>query len=107
TEQALSVAVLIDTSASTGIELKYELDSVSRFYKALLREGNPEDAAALYSFNWQVSLMSSYTRRLARLEGQLKGLKSEGGTSLYDAIYLASRDLEGRDGRHVMVVVTD
>ena len=107
TEQPLSVAVLIDTSASTGIQLKYELDSVDRFFKALLREGNPSDAAALYSFNWQVSLMSSYTRRLARLEAQLKSLKSEGGTSLYDAIYLAARDLEGREGRHVMIVVTD
>jgi Ca-activated chloride channel family protein len=107
TEQPLSVAVLIDASGSTGIELKYEIDSVNRFFKALIREGNPEDAAALYSFNWQVSLMSSFTRRLARLEAQLKSLKSEGGTSLYDAIYLASRDLELRDGRHVMVVVTD
>ena len=107
TEQPLSVAVLIDTSASTGIELKYELDSVNRFFKTLLHEGNPEDAAALYSFNWQVSLLSSYTRRLARLEAQLKNLKSEGGTSLYDAIYLASRDLDGREGRHVMIVVTD
>ncbi len=38
---------------------------------------------------------------------QLKQLKSEGGTSLYDAIYLASRELELRDGRHVMVIVTD
>jgi Ca-activated chloride channel family protein len=62
---------------------------------------------ALYSFNWQVNLHSSFTRRLARLEQGLKQLKSEGGTSLYDAIYLAARDLEGREGRHVLVVVTD
>ena len=107
TEQPLSIAVLVDTSASTGIELKYELDSVLRFLRAVLREGNTEDAVALYSFNWQVTLHSSYTRRIARLEGAVKQLKSEGGTSLYDAIYLASRDLELRDGRHVIVVVTD
>ena len=37
----------------------------------------------------------------------MKQLKSEGGTSLYDAIFLASRELEFRDGRHVMVLVTD
>jgi Ca-activated chloride channel family protein len=107
TEQPLSIAVLVDTSASTGIELKYELDSVARFLRAVLREGNTEDAVALYSFNWQVTLHSSYTRRIARLEGALKQLKSEGGTSLYDAIYLASGDLEMRDGRHVIVMVTD
>ena len=107
TEQPLSVALLVDTSASTGIELKYELDSVSRFLRAILREGNTEDAVALYSFNWQVTLNSTFTRRWNRLESGLKQLKSEGGTSLYDAIYLASRDFEIREGRHVIVVVTD
>src|ERR1700733_15024073 len=85
TEQPLSVAVLVDTSASTGIELRYELDSVSKFLRALLGEGNPSDTVALYSFNWQVNLLSSYTRRFARVDQQLKQLKSEGGTSLYDA----------------------
>ena len=107
TEQPLSVSLLVDTSASTGKDLHYEIDSVLRFLKALFGEGNPMDAAALYSFNWQVSLESSFTRRLPRLEQGLKGLKGEGGTSLYDALYLASRDMEGRDGRHVVVVVTD
>jgi Ca-activated chloride channel family protein len=107
TEQPLSVALLVDTSASTGIELRYELDSVSKFLRALLSEGNPSDTVALYSFNWRVELLSSYTSRFARVDQQLKQLKSEGGTSLYDAIYLASRELELRNGRHVMVIVTD
>jgi Ca-activated chloride channel family protein len=107
TEQPLSVSVLVDTSASTGIEIRYELDSVSKFFKALLGEGNSRDTAALYSFNWQVTLLSSFTRRFERLDARLKQLRSEGGTSLYDAIFLASRDLELRDGRHVLVIVTD
>lgn len=107
TEQPLSVAMLVDTSASTGIELHYELDSVSRFLKVLLGEGNPDDTVALYSFNWQVTLLSSYTRRFARVDQMLKQLKSEGGTSMYDAIFLASRELEYRPGRHVIVLVTD
>jgi Ca-activated chloride channel family protein len=107
TEQPLSVAMLVDTSASTGIELRYELDSVSRFLKVLLGEGNPDDTVALYSFNWEVRLLSSYTKRFARVDQMLKQLKSEGGTSLYDAIFLASHELEFRKGRHVMVLVTD
>ncbi len=107
TEQPLSVAMLVDTSASTGIELHYELDSVSRFLKVLLGEGNPDDAVALYTFNWQVTLQTSYTRRFARVDQRLKQLKSEGGTSMYDAIFLASRELEYRAGRHVLVLVTD
>ena len=107
TEQPLSVAMLVDTSASTGIELRYELDSVSRFLKVLLGEGNSDDTVALYSFNWQVTLLSSYTRRFARVDSMLKQLKSEGGTSMYDAIFLASRELEYRPGRHIIVLVTD
>jgi len=107
TEQPLSVSVLVDTSASTGIELRYEVESVGRFLKALLAEGNPRDTAALYSFNYQVNLEAGHTRRLERLSQVLKGLKNQGGTSLYDAVYLAARDLEAREGRHVMVVVTD
>lgn len=107
TEQPLSVAMLIDTSASTGIEMRYELDSVSRFLHVLLTEGNPDDTVALYSFNWQVTLLSSYTRRFAHVDAMLKQLKSEGGTSMYDAIFLAARELEYRNGRHVMVLVTD
>src|SRR5450759_1739095 len=41
------------------------------------------------------------------LERNLKALKGEAGTSLYDAIYFASGRLEDREGRHVMVIVTD
>lgn len=107
TEQPLSIAILIDTSGSTGKELKYETDSVNRFLKALFREGNPEDRASTYSFNWQVVQLKDYTRRLDELERSIRGLKGEGGTSLYDAMYLTSRELGQRQGRHVMIIVTD
>jgi Ca-activated chloride channel family protein len=107
TDQPLSVAVLLDTSASTGIELRYELDAVRRFFKALFQEGNSSDTTALYTFNFQVNQETPYTRRLPVLEQALKRVKNEGGTSLYDAICLAAEDLEKREGRHVIVVITD
>ena len=107
TDQPLSIAVLFDTSASVGIALKYEIESATRFLRAVLREGNTDDEVALYSFNWQVRVQASYTRRTERLERALHTLRAEGGTSLYDALYLASQDMEGRPGRHVLIVVTD
>jgi Ca-activated chloride channel homolog len=107
TEQPLSVALMLDSSASVGIELRYELDSAAKFLKALIGEGNPEDAAALYTFDWQITLLRSFTRRFTLLEQALGKVKPTGGTSMYDAIYLVSRELEYRDGRHVMVIVTD
>ena len=105
--QPLSIAVLIDRSRSTQRERAYELDAIGRFFRALLREGHPRDAAALYSFNFEVVMQAGYTRRLDRLEAALRRLRSEGATAMYDAIELATRDLESRDGRRVMVVVTD
>ncbi len=107
TSLPLSIAVLIDTSGSTGKDLGYEVESAGRFFHAVVRGGSPSDAVALYSFNWQVTLHSSYTRRLTRLDQGLHALRGDGGTSLYDAIYLAARDLESRDGRHAMIVITD
>jgi Ca-activated chloride channel family protein len=107
TSLPLSVAVLIDTSASTRIDIHYEEESVLKFIPALLSAGNSSDAFALYSFNWRTSLEADFSRNPHRAERALHSLKGEGGTSLYDAIYLASDNLADREGRHVIVVVTD
>lgn len=103
----LSVALLIDTSGSTATNLRYETTSLEKFLRALLREGNPNDAVALYAFNDEVTRLNSFTRREERLSESLRTLKARAGTSLYDAVHLASRDLNGREGRHVIVAVTD
>jgi Ca-activated chloride channel family protein len=107
TDQRLSVALMVDTSGSTAKDLKYETDSAARFLKALLGEGNRDDTVALYSFNWQVTQNNNYTHSFTTLTNSLKTLRGEAGTSLYDAIYLAARDLEDREGRKIMIIVTD
>jgi Ca-activated chloride channel family protein len=107
TEQPLSVSLLIDISGSTAKDLKYEVDSVTKFLHALFAEGNPKDAVALYSFNYQVTRNNYFTRNAPSIERSLHLLHAEAGTSLYDAIYLASRDLENREGRRILVIVTD
>ena len=107
TDQPLSVAVLIDNSGSTAKDLKFETDSVTRFLRVLLKEGNPQDAVALYSFNWEIVKQNGFTRSVPAVERSLRALRGEAGTSLYDAILLASRDIEGRQGRKVLVIVTD
>jgi Ca-activated chloride channel family protein len=107
TEQPLSVAVLIDASGSTAKDLPAEVIAVRRFLRALLGSGNPSDSVALYAFNWVVSELAPFTRNLARLDRGLKRLKGEAGTSLYDALLFAAEDLESREGRKVIVVVTD
>ncbi len=107
TELPLSIALLVDTSGSTNKELLYETDSAARFLRALLSEGNPEDAVALYSFNYEVTMQHDFTHNYRSLEARLKTLHGDAGTALYDAIFLTARDLEPRQGRKVMVIVTD
>ncbi len=107
TDQPLSVALMVDTSGSTAKDLKYETDSALRFLKALLGEGNRDDTVSLFSFNWQISQNTNFTHSLVTLTNGLQKLHGEAGTSLYDAIYLASEQLESREGRKVMVIVTD
>ncbi len=107
TTMPLSVSVLVDASGSTLKDVKYETASIAKFFKALLREGNDRDMAALYSFNYDVTRMHVFTRRLNDLVAQLGRIKPTAGTSLYDAVHFAGHDLQGREGRHIMVIVSD
>lgn len=108
TAQPLSVALLVDTSRSTERERRYELTSVKTFVNALLGSGaNPSDSLALFSFNTDVTRLTPFTHSARRTSDALGMLRSEGGTALYDAVYLASQELQGREGRHVVVVVSD
>jgi Ca-activated chloride channel family protein len=98
TEQPLSIAILLDNSGSTAIDLKYETDSVTRFVRAVTRSGNPEDSVALYSFNWEVVKQTGFLRDAAAIDKRLRALNGSAGTALYDAILLASRDIQDRPG---------
>ncbi len=106
-DQPVSVALMIDTSGSTGKDLKYETDSATKFLHSLLAEGSGRDAAALYSFNADVREISGYTHDYISLEARFRYLNPEGATALFDAILLGSRELEKRQGRKVMIIVTD
>jgi len=98
---------MIDTSGSTAKELKFEIESASKFLRALLVEGNPKDALALYSFDYDITLEHDFTHNFGGLERQLRQLRGSAGTSLYEAVIYASRRMEGREGRKVLVLVTD
>jgi Ca-activated chloride channel family protein len=87
--------------------LKYESDSSSRFFHVLLGEGNAQDMAALYTFNWEIREQQPFSRDVRAFDNRLKVMHGEAGTAMYDAVYLAAQKLEGREGRKVIVVVTD
>jgi Ca-activated chloride channel family protein len=108
TNKPLSIALMVDTSGSTAKDWQVEVKSIRKFLNALFREGNDRDAAALFTFDYDVTMRRDFTRDAQRLENSLKGIKPEGSTSLYDAIYHTSQQLQRRsDGRRVIVLVSD
>src|SRR5579885_434536 len=101
----LSIALAIDTSLSTRHDLPLEQQSAKRFAHAILR---PVDALSVYAFSEVVrETTPGYTADLKRIDESIDHIRVGAATALYDAIYLASRSLDHRKGRKVMVLITD
>jgi Ca-activated chloride channel homolog len=106
TQQPLDLALMIDTSLSANSELEFESAAALRFIRKVVR---PQDTLAVYSFSELVERLSPYTANMDTLEAGLKRMRPGAGTSIYDAIYLASGELGRRPSprRRVIVLVTD
>lgn len=103
-ELPLSIAMALDTSMSTRKDLPLEIASARKFAHALLR---PVDRISLYQFSTYVSLALPFTNDERSLDSALDHLRPGAATALYDAIYLSAESLERRQGRKVLVLITD
>lgn len=103
-ELPLSIVLDIDTSLSTRKDLPLEVNSARRFAQAILR---PVDALSVYGFSETVDQAVPFTADLKVIDRGIEHLSLGAATALYDAIYLGSEALEGREGRKVMVIITD
>jgi len=100
----LSIVLAVDTSSSTRKDIRLELEAARRFIHSILR---PQDSLALYTFATDVSELTPFTAKLRQIDGAINEVRVGGATSLYDAIYLGSKALLNREGRKVLVLVTD
>jgi len=100
----LSIVLAIDTSLSTRKDLPLELNSARRFAHTILR---PVDALALYGFNEVVSQVVPFTPDLRAIDRGVERIRLGAATALYDALFLAAQALDSRQGRKVIVVITD
>src|ERR1700688_2925015 len=101
----LSIALAIGTSLSTRHDLPLEQASAKRFAHDIMR---PVDALCVYGFSEVVNESTrGYTSDLKRIDDGIDHIRVGAATALYDAIYLASRALEHRQGRKVIVLITD
>src|SRR5207247_8593960 len=103
-ELPLSIVLDIDTSLSTRKDLPLEINSARRFAHAILR---PVDALSVYDFSETVDQIIPFTADLRAIDRGLERLPPGAATALYDAVYLGAQALEERQGRTVVVGITD
>jgi len=102
----LTIALLVDTSGSIRDKLRFEEEAAIEFFYSTLQRG--KDKALVISFDSGVELLQDFTDDPEKLANQVRKIRAGGGTSLYDAIYLAvNQKLNGQDGRRVVILITD
>ena len=100
----LSIALAIDTSESTRRDIVLETASAKKFVHSILRA---EDHLSLFQISEDVNQLTRFSSDIRAIERGIDHLQAGAGTSLYDAIYLCSEALIDREGRKVLVLITD
>jgi Ca-activated chloride channel homolog len=106
TTRPVDLALMIDASASTYKDLKFELDAATHFVKQVVRPG---DSLSVFEISEAVTQIGEFTDNVSRLEGDVRRVEPGSGTSIYDALVLGSSALRRRppDRRRAIVMVTD
>ncbi len=99
-----TAVILVDASSSMrGRRLQIALEGATSFV-----EGMKElDQTKLLLFSDRVIHETPFTTFASVLTVGLAGLQGEGGTALNDHLYLAMKRLEKRQGRRVVVILSD
>jgi Ca-activated chloride channel family protein len=106
TDLPLTIALLVDTSGSIRDKLQFEQRAATEFFYSTLQRG--KDKAMIISFDSGVDLIQDFTDDPEKLAGAVQKIRAGGGTSLYDAIYLAvTQKLSGQPGRRIVILITD
>jgi VWFA-related protein len=87
TNRPLDLALMLDASGSTAIELKIERDAAIHFVEEVVRPG---DRLAVFSFAADVVQLSNFSDDLKQLDAAVRRVDTsvDMGTSLYDAVVL-------------------
>ena len=106
TQQPLDLVLMIDASLSAHKEITFEQQAAAHFIRQVLR---PVDRLAVYSFDENVTQVAAFSADVPALQEAVRKIPSGAGTSIYDAVLLASTALErrGENRRRVIIMVTD
>ena len=104
TDVPLNLTLAIDTSGSVQKDLGDEAAAAKRFANDILRQ---QDQMSVLEFATDVTELTGFTNNLSQIDHAVGQLRSDWATALYDAICLGSQGLGKREGRKVLVLVSD
>ena len=86
----IALSILLDTSASMESRLATAQEAAIGFARKL----RSQDLAEVIDFDSRVATLQSFTNNIAGLEQAIRKTSAGGSTSIYNAIYIALRDLK-------------
>lgn len=100
----ISVGVVLDVSGSMESKLNESKQAVREF----VRLSVPGDEFSLTVFSFRPDTLFEFTLDPNRIERGLAGIRANGGTALFDALYLAANAIKtAHNPRKVLLVVSD
>jgi Ca-activated chloride channel family protein len=103
-DQPISIALLLDASASMTYSMKHASKAAADFVDKALKEGDRCSITAVHDVpRRKVSL----TGDRAEIAKAVQAIAPDGRTALYDAVVTAIRELRDEKNRRAIVVMTD
>lgn len=100
----ISVALVLDFSGSMKNKIEFERRAVEEFFN----NANPDDEYFAICISSKPKLVASSTNSIETLENQLAEATPQGGTALFDGIYLGLQKLRtAKHRRKALLVVSD
>jgi Ca-activated chloride channel family protein len=104
----ISLALMLDTSASMDEKMKDVQDAAVRFVRTL----RPQDKARVMQFNDRPTTLQDFTNDVSSLESAVRRTESSGPTLLHNALYVVLKDLArekkaGELRRRAIVMLSD
>jgi len=90
THLPIALSLLVDTSASMESKLPTAQEAAIGFARRL----RPQDLAEVVDFDSRVVVLQNFTNNAADLEQAIRKTSAGGSTSLYNAVYIALKDLK-------------
>lgn len=103
-DRALRLQLLFDGSLSITTELGPQQEAAIDFLRVVVK---PRDRVTILQVSEDVVELVRETSRPRDMAKALRSIRPRGGTSLYDAVYLASQALSSSRGRRVILIISD